>query len=140
MALADKKPWYASGLRFECQRCDRCCRGDPGYVWVTDAEIDRMAEYLGLTPAEFVRSYVRQVGARRSLKEFSGGDCVLWGGEARGCLVYPMRPVQCQTFPFWRRHLKSRKDWEELAQYCPGANNGRLHLLKEIEKRLKKKA
>ncbi len=45
------------------------------------------------------------MGAGLSLKEFPGGDCVLWGGKERRCLVYPVRPTQCQTFPFWQEHV-----------------------------------
>lgn len=138
-ALPKQKPWYRDGLKFECQRCSKCCRGEPGYVWTTDAEIDRMAEVLGLTSAEFRSSYVRRVGDRLSLKEFPGGDCVLWGGEGRGCLVYAVRPVQCQTFPFWDEHLRAPGAWADLADYCPGVNKGVCFSAKEVAKRLKKR-
>jgi len=99
-----------------------------------------MAEQLGLLPSGFAAAYVRAVGLRRSLRELPGGDCVLWGGNDRGCLVYPVRPVQCRTFPFWREHLRSRRAWEDLARSCPGVNKGRLYTLKQIEELLRKKA
>ena len=137
--MSKQSPWYADGLTFECQRCGGCCRGEPGYVWITEAGIRRMADALGLTADEFRATYVRRVGPRLSLKEFAGGDCVLWGGNDRGCLVYSVRPIQCKTFPFWHVHVKSRKTWEALADYCPGVNEGRLFSAKEIAKRLKKK-
>lgn len=108
-------------------------------MWITKAGITRMADALGLTAKEFRATYARRVGLRLSLKEFPGGDCVLWGGNDRGCLVYPVRPIQCKTFPFWREHVKSREAWEALAGYCPGVNKGRLFSAKEIAKRLKKK-
>ena len=38
-----KLPWYADGLRFECSQCGDCCTGEPGYVWVDEAEITAMA-------------------------------------------------------------------------------------------------
>jgi Fe-S-cluster containining protein len=136
--VATDAPWYAVGLRFECQQCSRCCRGEPGYVWINDDDIRRMAGALGLLPDEFMRAYVRRVGSRLSLTELPGGDCVLWGGLERGCLVYDVRPVQCQTFPFWREHLKSRRAWDALARSCPGLNQGRLYTLKDILGRLKK--
>ena len=133
-------PWYSAGLRFECQRCSACCRGEPGYVWVGAAKIEQMAECLGLTPDEFIRCHVRRVGARQSLRELPGGDCSLWGGDGRGCLVYAVRPDQCQTFPFWPMHLRSRRAWEKLAAFCPGANKGRLFSQRQIESRTKKRA
>jgi hypothetical protein len=134
------EPWYREGLRFECRRCGACCRGDPGYVWVTGAEIERMARALGMLEKEFARAYVRRVGLRRSLKELPGGDCVLWGGRERGCLVYAARPVQCRTFPFWAEHVRSPAAWERLAESCPGVNRGRRYSLKEIQARLRERA
>jgi len=29
-----RNPMYKDGLRFECQRCGSCCRGEPGVVWM----------------------------------------------------------------------------------------------------------
>ena len=98
-----------------------------------------MAAALGLSADEFRAAYVRRVGARLSLKEFPGGDCVLWGGPEKGCLVYAARPVQCKTFPFWPEHLRSRRAWDTLAGRCPGVNEGRVRSVKEIERRLKKR-
>lgn len=98
-----------------------------------------MADALGLTEEEFRLTYVRRVGVGLSLKEFPGGDCVLWGGKERGCLVYPVRPTQCQTFPFWQEHVASAEAWAALADYCPGVNKGKLFPPKEIAKRLKRK-
>ena len=135
--LPDGTPWYSGGLRFQCQRCSRCCRGAPGFVWVADAEITRMAHHLALSTDEFASAYVRTLGPRLSLIELPGGDCILWAGTERGCLVYPVRPIQCQTFPFWRLHLASPDAWNDLASSCPGANKGPMHSLNEIRNRLK---
>lgn len=106
-------------------------------MWVAAAEIERMAESLGLTGDQFIRAYVRRAALRRSLKELPGGDCVLWGGDGRGCIVYPVRPAQCRAFPFWREHLRSPGAWATLAESCPGVNKGGLHSLKDIKTRLK---
>ena len=34
-------PWFKEGLKFECQRCGRCCRGEPGVIWVNKKEIEK---------------------------------------------------------------------------------------------------
>ncbi len=133
-----KRVWYAAGLRFECQRCSACCRGEPGYMWIREEDIPVLAEAMALLPEEFSKLYVRRVGSRLSLKELPGGDCVLWGGRERGCLVYAVRPIQCQTFPFWAEHVSSEDAWDELAERCPGINRGRLFTVKDIAERLKK--
>ncbi|HEV3166004.1 MAG TPA: YkgJ family cysteine cluster protein, partial [Isosphaeraceae bacterium] len=57
-----ESPWYRDGLQFECTRCGACCTGAPGFVWVDEAEIARLAAYRGEQPEEFTRKYVRQVG------------------------------------------------------------------------------
>lgn len=127
-------PWYAEGLRFACTRCGDCCRGAPGYVWVTAREVERVARFLGMAPGGFRRQFVRRVGHRLSLKERDDGDCTFY---REGCLIYPVRPSQCVTFPFWESNLHTPEDWERLAQHCPGVNCGPLHPEAEIRRRLR---
>ena len=132
MAGISKEVWYAEGLRFECTQCGDCCSGAEGYVWVNQAEIDSMAERVGLTPLDFERSYVKRVGVRRSLKERQNGDCVLLDEETRKCTAYEQRPRQCKTWPFWDSNLRSKKAWEEAAEACPGCNKGTVVPLETI--------
>ena len=40
--------WYADGLRFGCTRCNLCCTGEPGYVWVGRNRADAITDFLGL--------------------------------------------------------------------------------------------
>lgn len=127
------KPWYHKGLRFTCSQCGDCCTGAPGYVWVNKQEIAEMAAVLGETDiAEFERKYVRKVGIRKSLVEFSNGDCVFLD-ESRKCQVYNARPRQCRTWPFWESNLKSPAAWEETCEVCPGSGQGKLHSIEVIE-------
>jgi Fe-S-cluster containining protein len=115
--------WYRDGLAFECTRCGACCTGAPGYVWVDEAQIARLAEFVGLTPEQFSRRYVRLVGDALSLIERPGGDCVFWDRKA-GCTVYPARPEQCRTWPFWPENIDTPADWERVKAGCPGAGRG----------------
>ncbi len=124
-------PWYRDGLSFSCTRCGDCCTGAPGHVWVTRAEIERLARHLGLGVSEFGQRYLRKVGRRYSLTERSGGDCVFYD---KGCTVYPVRPTQCRTFPFWPENLRTRAAWEEVGDECPGVGKGRLQPLEEIRR------
>lgn len=124
-------PWYAEGLNFECRRCGRCCGGEPGYVWVTAAELLTIARYLAIDVAALKASCVRRVGRRLSLREQANGDCVFF--EA-GCVVYPVRPAQCRTFPFWPEHLRTRAAWERLGRVeCPGVGRGRRWSREQID-------
>lgn len=129
-----KDPWYKEGLYFGCEACGRCCGGGPGYVWVTQDEIDRLATKLGLSPVLFEQAFAYTVrGRKRSLREYPNGDCVLLDEKTRGCKAYEDRPMQCKTWPFWRQNIDSKKSWEMTAKYCPGCNQGRLYTLEEIE-------
>jgi Fe-S-cluster containining protein len=129
-------PWYRDGLDFECQRCRSCCRGEPGFVWVTAWEVAALAAALGATDSDFRRTCCREVAGRISLRERPDGDCVLLGPE--GCLAYEARPVQCRTFPFWPEHLGRPADWSRLGRECPGVNQGRRHSLREIRGALRR--
>ena len=129
MKQKDRKVWYERGLRFECTRCGACCRGEEGYVWVTDADIKRMARALGMDAGGFRDRYVREVGIRKSLKERPNGDCVMY---RNGCRVYDARPPQCASWPFWSGNLESEETWRQTARSCPGIGRGPLYTCKEI--------
>ncbi|MCC6127248.1 MAG: YkgJ family cysteine cluster protein [Pirellulales bacterium] len=126
-------PWYHNGLHFQCTGCGDCCTGAPGYVWINKAEIEAMAAHLKMDAAKFERKYVRLVGIRKSLIELANGDCVFFDNQNRGCKIYPVRPRQCRTWPFWDSNLKSPESWEETAAHCPGCNQGPLIPREEIE-------
>lgn len=132
--MAVKDPWYRDSLSFACSQCGRCCTGDPGYVWVTKKEIEALAEFCGLQLDEFGKRYLRRIGRRYSLTEKANNDCVFYD---RGCTVYPARPKQCRTFPFWPENLKTRGAWEEVAGECPGVGEGRIYPLEEIRRIVK---
>ncbi len=130
-ASGNSPVWYADGLRFRCTRCGACCGGAPGYIWVRPDEIERIADCLMLPVKEFMQTHCRRVWWRVSLKERDNGDCILLGPD--GCTVYPVRPAQCSSFPFWPDVLESRREWEALKGRCPGVGHGRLYSRQEID-------
>lgn len=130
---ATTEPWYKEGLRFKCTACGDCCTGAPGYVWVNQAEIDALAERLGMESAAFEKKYVRQIGVRRSLVEYKNGDCVFFDNKSRKCQVYEQRPRQCRTWPFWNSNLRSPETWAETCEVCPGSGKGKLYQLEHIQ-------
>ncbi len=105
----------------------------PGYVWVNSDEIARLAEHRGESVEAFALKFVRRVGQRLSLIERPGGDCIFWDRQV-GCTVYPARPAQCQTWPFWPENLASPEDWEDVTGICPGSGRGRLFSVEEIRR------
>jgi Fe-S-cluster containining protein len=126
------EPWYSKGLKFACTGCGDCCTGAPGYVWVNKAEIETLAVAMRIDVDEFERRYVRKVGIRKSLIEWSNGDCIFFHGESRTCQVYDVRPRQCRTWPFWTSNLASPETWKDTAERCPGCNRGRVVPIDQI--------
>ncbi|MDR4510034.1 MAG: YkgJ family cysteine cluster protein [Candidatus Brocadiaceae bacterium] len=126
-------PWYKEGLRFECQRCGNCCRGEPGAVWVDKSEMARISSFLGIALSAFAKNYLRKIYKRFSLLEYGNGDCIMYRD---GCRIYTVRPCQCRTFPFWKLNLESKSEWEKRKETCPGIDRGKLYSLKDIEENL----
>ncbi len=131
-----QEPWYRDGLRFRCTRCGNCCTGAPGFVWVNEDELTALAEFRD-EPRDQVEGLYTRLGFRgRTLREKPNGDCVFWDRE-QGCTVYPVRPRQCRTWPFWESNLETPADWEWTRETCPGAGQGELISAEEIAERLK---
>ena len=148
-------PWYEAGLNFTCTACGNCCTGGPGFVWISREEVVRLAEYLKITPEQALAKYCRKVDGQWSLKEYRNAagnyDCVFLQGNAagaapggsgsgtgggiaaspRGCTVYPVRPLQCRTWPFWPENLGSKTTWDHVAKRCHGMNAGERHFSRE---------
>jgi Fe-S-cluster containining protein len=99
---------------------------------VTVEEMQGLAELVGLPFPEFTARYVRQVGESYSLIEKPNHECVFWDA-LRGCTVYDARPMQCRTWPFWPAHLESTEAWRRTQAFCPGAREGRVYPVEEIE-------
>lgn len=135
---APKAPWYADGLKFTCTQCGNCCTGAPGYVYVDDEEIRMIAEFIGRSDGTLGREHLRRVGRRYSLTEDRrSGDCFFLKevDGKRICSIYPVRPLQCRTWPFWDINLASPADWADAAKGCPGMNKGRHYDLVQIQLR-----
>ncbi len=101
-----------------CKTCEgNCCIGDSGYIWVTPNDIKNISAFLKIDEGIFKEKFLIKVGYRYSLKEKphkSGFACIFF---ENGCKIYPVRPNQCRTFPFWD-YYKDKID--ELKKECPG--------------------
>src|SRR5580704_586530 len=114
----------AEGLRFECQPgCTACCE-QKGFVYLTEDDIPRVAQFLGITAAEFERKYVYRTKNRRRLRVPRDSQCSFL--RDGGCSIHPAKPTQCRIFPFWPELLESRQEWLKTAKYCPGMGKGPL--------------
>ncbi|MFT3789164.1 MAG: YkgJ family cysteine cluster protein [Tepidisphaeraceae bacterium] len=136
-------PWYSEGLSFTCTQCGNCCTGGPGYVWMSDDEVRILADHLKLSVEETVKKHCRLINGRLSLKERKTPkglyDCVFLidlpttdGSVKRGCGIYPVRPLQCRTWPFWDGNLETRESWQRAKRTCPGLDKGKPFTVEQI--------
>jgi len=95
---------------FVCKRCLTCCKTE-GYVYVTDNDIESIAAYLNLEKSYLLNTYCDIIRPRFALKSMKNGSCIFL--NERGCIIYDVRPAQCQQFP----HTWKTRDAEE---YCKG--------------------
>ncbi|MBE0537009.1 MAG: YkgJ family cysteine cluster protein [Phycisphaerae bacterium] len=135
--VRERKKWYDDGLCFECAECGYCCSGpQEGYIWITRPEIARLSAFIGMDEEDVSKLYLKRIETRTTIIEESRTrDCIFltkMGGQ-RGCAVYPVRPNQCRTWPFWPMNLQSADEWNAAGARCPGINRGRLYSLDEIE-------
>jgi hypothetical protein len=95
-------------IGFSCSRCGDCCRpgaGDDNLVMVFPWEIKAISEFTGLNAKDVAEPYPETVtlpGGRavtfgKVLRRFCG-DCRFSSGSS--CLIYPVRPSICKTYPF----------------------------------------
>lgn len=136
----DKMAWYSSGLKFTCKLCGHCCSGEPGYVFLSKDEIEHISSYLGLAEEEFLNKYTRLIDRGTyydiSLKEREDYSCIFLSDK--GCKIYPVKPLQCSTYPFWDYLLSDKALFYAEKEACPGIGEGELHSEKEIREQLDK--
>jgi Fe-S-cluster containining protein len=116
------KPWFSEGLRFKCTGCGKCCTGSPGYVYLSQLDLDRLASHFSLSPEEFTEKYTYQVDSKLSLIDQPGSDACIFLKDNK-CTAYEARPTQCRTFPWWIYFLESKADWEKAGERCEGINH-----------------
>jgi uncharacterized protein len=114
----------AEGLRFQCQPgCTECCRRR-GFVYLTEDDLLRAADFLGMPPQAFERKYVYRTRNLLRLRTPRDSRCHFL--EAGGCSIHPAKPTQCRAFPFWPELVESRREWQKAKAYCPGIGQGPL--------------
>ena len=134
MSPADTRPYFFdAGLRFECQQCGACCTGAPGLIKVGAGDIRKITAFLQMDLKQFADRFLCRQKGFESIGEHSDGRCLFYD---QGCTIYPVRPRQCRSYPFWFPLLRSPERWRREAQICPGIGLGKMYPRKEILQRV----
>ena len=117
-----------SSLPFECTSCGKCCR-TIGNVYMSPEETSAAAEYTNKTVPEFIQSYashtIHATDSRDeqlpyilldNVESEKGPSCVFLDPETNFCQIYPVRPIQCSTYPFWSSLLENEYNWNDEAR------------------------
>ena len=104
--------------RFRCQKSGHCCKC-PGYVYVEDETIVKMAQLKRKSVDRFRHQYVRK---KEGWQVVAGPNfnthCFL--DHQNRCSVYSARPKACRTYPNWPEIWQSEDSLLRETLICPG--------------------
>jgi len=107
---------------FECKMCGECCWGRG--ISVSEKEIKRIADFLGIKEEDFKRQYCVLNRDRYELKTKESGYCVFLKKSEKGkiCAIHPVKPDICKKWPFFKSIVSDRHEWRIAMDACPGIN------------------
>lgn len=126
--------YHSKPPRFKCTQCSQCCYGGKyAYVRANRKEIENIAMFLKIESKQFEQDYLIKLvdhGFGIKMKQSplakamgKQGHCKLLNKDGQ-CSVYPVRPTQCHTYPFWPEILISEDKWNNEVSRCEGINQG----------------
>ena len=107
---------------FNCTACGDCCRGG-GNVYFSDEELQNLKEYLNLDAEKWKLLVKKLINFRKNRLHVhsSSKACIFIGSENR-CRIYPVRPLQCRSYPYWPSVFESKAELLSHMKKCPGFN------------------
>lgn len=103
---------------FTCTFCGDCCKGYGG-TYLSDADMDAIADFLKIPRDKLVRDYTTRSGRGRVIVQREDGRCVFWD---KLCTIHPVKPWMCRQWPFIPGVLADVNNWRVMAGSCPGIN------------------
>jgi Fe-S-cluster containining protein len=106
--------------QIDCTQCANCCK--QATVKLHDRDVEKLAKYLRIKPAQFLRDYTMEDEEQGTVLKFEEGKgCIFLDGN--DCTVYDARPQICVDFPHLVRGngTITFRMWQfiDRATYCP---------------------
>ena len=111
-------------IYFKCTGCGKCCQIE-GICIISNEDVSNISKFLKLKNEDFLKEYTTKYIEEDGTEEIilkdknNSNDCIFLD-EDKKCKIYPARPLQCSSYPFWNSILKSKKTWEDEAKECEG--------------------
>lgn len=99
---------------YQCQRCTACCRW-PGFVRITEQEIPRIAQHMGLSEDAFIQNYTRLTPQRSGLALIDNPDGSCYFLNGKDCTLQAAKPIQCIGFP----NTWNFPGWQDICEAIP---------------------
>eukprot|EP01080_Neovahlkampfia_damariscottae_P010474 gene10474-2996_t len=113
-------------LLFKCTGCGKCCQVE-GICSISSEDTKKISSFLQMKTEDFLEKYTMKNPDEYCdeedeliLKNKSNSNDCIFLDETKKCKIYPVRPIQCSTYPFWNSILKSKEKWVEESKYCEG--------------------
>ena len=104
---------------FQCQQCGDCCKGYGG-TYVTESDINQIADYINITPEVFIQKYCVLSGKKYVLAQDGRSEyCKFWN---KLCTIHPVKPKMCKAWPYIESVLVDPANWAIMGNSCPGIN------------------
>ena len=101
---------------FACTLCGDCCKGYGG-TYLTDADMDAIARFIGVSKERLKSAYTRLSGGKRVIAQGKNGYCIFWD---KVCTIHAVKPRMCRQWPFIHSILVDVGNWRAMASCCPG--------------------
>ena len=116
-SFQDKESLFKTALAlFECTQCGTCCQGEGG-IFLSPKEIDRIAQFLTLSPPVFLQKFCLEKNGKIYIHTREDGYCH-FSKEGR-CTIHQVKPSPCRQWPFFKPMLADQANWETVCNSCP---------------------
>jgi Fe-S-cluster containining protein len=117
---------YPKNIRFECQRCGRCCGDTPErerMVLMLKREVDQISVITNLKPEEFSTPVSGAWPYIFTMRK-QNAKCTFLKDAV--CQIYKHRPLLCRFFPFRLEQLGEDSFEFNSSEECPGIGIGNI--------------
>ncbi|WXG39567.1 MAG: YkgJ family cysteine cluster protein [Candidatus Freyarchaeum deiterrae] len=117
---------FPKGIRFQCQRCSRCCAHTEvrdRRILLSDLDTLRIEKNSRFKREDFTEK-IRGYHPFRFLMRMVDGKCVFLD-EDKTCKIYDFRPLICRCFPFWIERKGNLFEFKASSD-CSGIGKGNI--------------